>query len=113
MDILDILIIIVLVIITYIYITKQKSETFKINKPLELETIEPLIQFNYKEDKIKTIENNILLKTSELDFPYTARIEENVNPLEQTEELELNLNKLYNSSSEANIDELYDYLTSI
>jgi hypothetical protein len=113
MDILDILIIIVLVITIYVYITKHNSETFKIETPKQKEIVEPLIQFDYKNDTIKTIENNVLVKPSELDFPYTPRSEENVYPLQQKEELELNLNKLYNSSSEANIDELYDYLTSI
>jgi hypothetical protein len=113
MDVLDILIIIVLTIVVYIYMTKQNHETFKIDIPKQKEIVEPLIQFDYKNDTIKTIENNVLLRPSELDFPYEPRKQENVYPLEQKEELELNLNKLYNSATEANIDELYDYLTSI
>jgi hypothetical protein len=91
----------------------NKKQIYSKNNTKNSVTTEPFVLFDYKNDKIVAIENNILIKPSELDSPYVNRDIENVNSNEEREELELNLNKLYNSSTQANVEELYDYLTSI
>jgi hypothetical protein len=117
MLILDFMILVILIIITLMYLNKA-SENIENNKPHKNNTIqrketEPFVSFDYSNDKIIAIENNILIKPSELGFPYKNRLIQNPNSNEERSELELNLNNLYNSSTEANIDEIYDYLTSI